>query len=262
MCRDRMIPMAHNPRHDEILALLKKYRQLSVTEFTTRLGVSKVTIRKDLTTLEEKGYVMRTHGGAILAENLNLLPGLSARRGERKGAKRAIAARAAELVREGDTVFVDAGSTGALMAALLVGSSVRVVTNSLEVMRVLSADPEITLVGLGGNFRQEAGSFIGPVTVEAIRHFEFDLAFLGSTGFSSRGTFSCQNIIESDVKKAAIAAAKRRVVLADSSKFEASAFSVFARPEDIDLLVTDSELPDAASLQAAGLDIISVEVEP
>jgi DeoR/GlpR family transcriptional regulator of sugar metabolism len=102
-----------------------------------------------------------------------------------------------------------------------------VVTNSLDIVNALADAESISLSNLGGSFRREAGSFIGPMTIEALKNLRFDIAFVGATGFTAGGDFLTQNTIEGSVKRAILEASQRRVILADSSKFEARAFAKF-----------------------------------
>ena len=253
--------MAFKERHAEILEILSRRKNVSVQSLTQRLEVSEVTIRKDLTLLEEQGKLMRTHGGAILSEDAERLRTLPLRRHENTDAKRAIARRAKALIREGDTIFLDAGSTCAALAAEIGNMSLRVVTNSIDVMIELSQASEIQMYALGGSYRSEAGSFIGPVAIEALGSFQIGTCFVGVTGISRDGKFSAQNTIEADLKRKAIECAERKVILADHTKFGQSAFAVFARAEDVDMLVTDSGFQKFQHLQQLGVDVLPAEEE-
>jgi len=248
--------MAFNERHSEILRILQRLKSVSVQTLTERLGVSEVTIRKDLSLLEEQGRLSRTHGGAVLSEDTERLRPMPVRRRENTRLKEAIALRARELVREDDTIYLDAGSTCAAFARQISRMNLRVVTNSIDVVLELADAPQISLVSLGGSFRAEAGSFIGPLAVQALRNFQIETCFLGATGISGDGRFSSQNLIEAQLKGAAIECSRRCVVLADHTKFGVSAFSVFAVAENVDVLVTDSGFAHAQTLEALGIEVL------
>ncbi len=250
--------MSINPRHDEILTLLHKLRFISVGQLTERLGVSTVTIRKDLTTLEEQGFLMRTHGGAKLAENRKIITALSHRKNLNRENKTRICEKAVKFVREGDSIFIDAGSTTAIFAEMLVGKSVRVITNSLDVMTILSNAHDIALVSIGGNYRKDGNSFIGPLAQENLRQFQITTCFLGTTAFNSSGIFSSQNLIESQMKRTILSVSSRKIILSDSSKYNAEAFSIFGRPEEIDILITDADFMESDSIGKTGIEIIKV----
>ena len=248
--------MKHIPRHEEILEILTKLRTATVPELTSRLGVSEVTIRKDLTLLEEMGFVIRSHGSARLAEDTRALSTITTRKKTNLEEKLKIGMKARTLIREGDTVYLDSGSTCLALAESIKDMSLRVITNSIDVMNVLIEEPGISLVSLGGNYRKEAGSFLGPLPIEALKNFQIETCFIGTTGFISRGIFSAQNILESQLKSQVIQVSKRRVILSDSSKYGKTAFSVFARANDVDVLITDNNLKDPEELLKLGIEIL------
>ncbi|TVR52595.1 MAG: DeoR/GlpR transcriptional regulator [Spirochaetaceae bacterium] len=224
--------------------------------------MSEVTIRKDLSILEEMGCLIRTRGGAQMAEDTRLLRPIETRQAERLAQKRAIARKARTLIAEGETIYIDAGSACLCLAREIRDMNLRVVTNSIDVMVELANRPAISLFSLGGSYRKEAGSFIGPIASEALKSFQIETCFLGTTGLSRRGVFSAQNIIESQLKQAVLSSSARRIVLADSSKYGRDAFSVFARAGDVDILVTDDEFEDAKNLNSFGIEVVIGEIVP
>ncbi len=249
--------MNHHPRHEEILKTLRRMRSVSVQELTVKLKVSEVTIRKDLTILEEMGYIFRSHGRASLAEDNNTLRTLSTRKSINTDNKRKLAVKAKTLIRDDDTIYIDSGSTCRLLAEEIKDMSLRVITNSLDVMNILAEIPGISLVSLGGNYRKEAGSFLGPIPIESLKNFQIETCFLGATGILERGIFSAQNIMESQLKQQVLSVSKRRVILADSTKFGVTAFSVFARAGDIDILITNEDFNKPEDLVKQGIEIVS-----
>jgi DeoR/GlpR family transcriptional regulator of sugar metabolism len=250
-----------NERCEAILTVMNRLKKVSVQELTQRFGVSEVTIRRDLSFLEERGKLIRIHGGAMLAEDEGRLRTISVRQTEHTAEKQAIGLKARELIRAGETIFIDAGSTCAAFARVLRDMELRVVTNSLDAILELVDSAGISLFSTGGSFRPEACSFIGPGALETIRGLQIETCFMGTTGFSSDGVFSSQNVIESQLKSAVIQASRRTVLLADHSKYGSAAFSVFARAEDIDVLVTDSELK-AEAVATLGMELVIAPVEP
>jgi DeoR/GlpR family transcriptional regulator of sugar metabolism len=237
--------------------MLSRLQRIDVQDLTEKLGVSEVTIRKDLSFLEERGKLVRVRGGARLAEDGQRLRTIDTRLGEQRAEKQAIAARALALVREGENIFIDSGSTCACLAGLLHDRELRVMTNSLDVLNELAAAPGISLLSTGGSFRPEARSFIGPTALANLKNFQIDTCFMGTTGFTAEGVFSSQNTLESQLKSAVIQASGRRVMLVDHSKFGKSAFSVFARARDIDVLITDAGFPGLEALRPLGMELLS-----
>ncbi len=250
--------MALIDRHEKILKIIELLRTVSVGDLKERLEVSEVTIRKDLTFLEDNGLIIRTHGGARLAQDANRMRNLNVRERENPGIKQAIARRAAQLIQEGDTVYLDSGSTCQALAEEIRDTrrSVRVITNALPIMNILAPAESVSLYTIGGSFRREAGSFVGPLSLANLEDYQIETGFVGATGFSMKGVFSSQNVIESRLKQAVLDSSRRRVVLADSTKADVRAFSVFARPGSVDILITDSGCPACANLADAGIEVI------
>lgn len=247
-----------NLRHERILAMLQSLRQMTVTELTTRLGVSSVTIRKDLSFLEENGLVVRSHGAARLAQDIVSIPSVSSRKSKHFEKKNLIASRALDFIHDGDTVCLDAGSTNVLLAEKLFDLNIRVATNSLQVVNTLAESPTVSIIMIGGSFRKEAGSFIGPISTGALSTLQFDIACVGTTGITPHGEFLAQNVIEGEVKRSILKSAKRRIILSDSSKFNASAFTKFAQADLVDILITDSDFPAAAEFARLGIEVLCV----
>ena len=248
--------MTNQERHDEILRIVSIRGQVSIQDLSKRLDVSEVTLRKDLSVLEASGFLVRTRGGAMAATKKEWIRPLELRRKEQQEAKQRIALKARDFIHEGDTIFLDSGSTTQELALHIKDMSLRVITNSLDVLIALQDAPEMLVFSLGGNFRKEAGSFIGPQTLEALRSFHIDTCFIGTTGFSTDGDFSSQNIYESDTKKQALGRSKRKIILADSSKYGTEAFSVFASVQDIHILISDTELAHKCDLTAFPCEVV------
>ena len=250
--------MALIDRHNKILKTVELLRTVSVQELKDRLDVSEVTIRKDLNFLEDQGLLLRTHGGARLSQDNSRMQTLNLRERENPELKRIIARRAASLINEGDTVFLDAGTTCQILAEKLKDDerSLRIITNALPIMNILADCGSISLYTIGGSFRREAGSFIGPLSLANLINYQIETGFVGTTGFSKNGIFSSQNIIESRLKKQVLASSKRRVILADSTKANIRAFSVFANPDDVDILITDSGCTYCHNLRKVGIEVL------
>lgn len=248
-------------RHEDILRILELRERVSVTELTERLGVSEVTVRKDLSLLEEHGYLVRTRGGARLAQDRAVLEPIDRRLASRAAVKRAIGRRAAEFVRAGETIFIDSGSTCLALARAVRRMDLRIVTNSLDVLDELADAGSIVLHATGGSFRREARSFIGPLAADAVRRFHLDRAFLGTSGLTIDGVFSSQNVIESEGKRAALGQAARVLVLTDASKIGQAAFSIFARPEQVHMVITNEGEAATRLRGATPFEVMTVSEE-
>lgn len=248
--------MSHNPRHDRITSLLQTLRTLSVSELSVRLGVSEVTVRKDLSILEERGLVARSHGRAALAQDIEPIAPVARRNEERAAAKEAIAAAAMRLISDGDIVALDAGSTTLAVARALLQRPVRIVTNSLPIAELYSGETDATLTLLGGSYRREAASFIGPITEQGIRTLRVDVALIGATAFTADGAFFCRNAVEGQTKHQLLTVARRRVIVADAAKFNAGGFARFADAEIVDVLISDTDFGSVDLFQTAGVEVL------
>ncbi len=253
--------MAHIPRHNQIIKILSRMRTVSIQDLRGRLNVSEVTLRKDLTFLEEMGTLIRTRGGARLAEDETQHKTLHVRETEHLAEKLSIVKEALKLINDGDTIYIDSGSTAVLLARALGSMTLRVVTNSITVINQISDAPGISLFSIGGSYRKEAGSFLGPIAVETLKNFQFETCFMGATGFNSRGIFSSQNIIESQLKNQVLQVSKRKVIITDSSKYNKNAFSVFARTGEIDILITDNNFTAEEDLGNLGIEVVKASIE-
>ncbi len=234
-------------RQSHIIQYIEQRLSVSVKELSDKFKVSSMTIRRDLDALEKRGLVVRVHGGVIIPK---MPPSL---REEVRAAmnvvqKSNIAEAAARLVKDGQTIFIDAGTTTVEMVNHLKNrQGLTVVTNSVKVLYALAESPGINLIGLGGAVFGGAWSFVGPLTETAIRHFHSELAFLGITSLSLEHGLTEVNYFEGDIKSLIIKQSQRVVLLADSSKFEKVSPHSVAALSDIDVIITDDCLPEELS---------------
>jgi DeoR/GlpR family transcriptional regulator of sugar metabolism len=243
-----------NERQLFILSHLSKYKETRVHDLTAQLGVSEVTVRRDLDRLQESGHLVRTHGGAIPAEDFNRLKPIRIRAQEHVREKTTLARFARTLIRENETVFLDAGTTAILLARELARMNIEVITNSLDVAVEL-ADTPVSVHSIGGNLRSESRAFIGPSATETLRKYRIDTCVLVPAGVTSDGSFSSQNVLESEVKRTALSVSSRKIALFDHSKYGVYAFSVFAYANEFDIVVADPEFAYAEQLETRGCEI-------
>ena len=254
-------------RREVILDLVRRTGAARVSELTATLGVSDMTIRRDLEALAREGLLEKVHGGATVTSSTNE-PGFEAKSLREKSEKLAIARRAAELVEEGSAVGLSAGTTTWTLAhELRQVPRLTVVTNSMEVADVLQHGPRTDqTVVLTGGTRTLSGALVGPVAVESLRTFNLDMVFMGVHGMDARAGFTTPNIQEADTNRALARAGRRLVVVADSTKWGVVGVSTFARLSEADLLVTDTGLPvgarDVLVEQVGDLVLASPEPRP
>jgi DeoR family transcriptional regulator, fructose operon transcriptional repressor len=226
-----------------ILEKLEQAQKVEVTELSKVLEVSEVTIRKDLQELEQLSLLKRVHGGAISVHRTKWNPSLENRLETQTDSKLAIAKAAIELIHDGDTLILDAGTTTLTLARHLRGRrrNLTIITNSLPVMAELS-NSDYDLIALGGMFRQHSLAMIGPLTVANLSKLHADTAFVGATAASLERGLCTPNIIEAETKAAMVKAASDRVALIDYSKLGQASLAPFASWSDIHALITDQPL--------------------
>jgi DeoR/GlpR family transcriptional regulator of sugar metabolism len=241
--------MLAQQRQAEIVARVRSEGAVRVADLVAELGVSDMTIRRDLEVLAERGLLAKVHGGATVARSGSTdEPGFAAKADLQRPEKMAMATRAAAMVRPGSAIGISAGTTTAELARRLVNiPDLTVVTNSVRVADVFyRADRPDRTVVLTGGVRTPSDALVGPVAVAAIRTLHPDVLFLGVHGMSQRAGFTTPNLLESDTNRAFVASAERLVVLADSSKWGTVGISSIASLADANVLVTDSGLPKDA----------------
>jgi DeoR/GlpR family transcriptional regulator of sugar metabolism len=234
--------LAHQ-RQELILDAVREHGGVRVADLVTRLGVSEMTIRRDIGELSRQGLVARVHGGAAALGRSSEEPGFVAKSSLRPDAKRAIARAAAELVEDGASVALSAGTTTAAVAdELRTVAGLTVLTNSPRVADVLH-DPGRTVV-LSGGVRTPSDALVGPVALASLRGLHVDVLFLGVHGLDPAAGLSTPNLLEAETNRTLMACASRVVVVADATKFGVVGLSSFAALDAVDVLVTDAELDD------------------
>jgi DeoR/GlpR family transcriptional regulator of sugar metabolism len=231
-------------RRSEIIRYLQENQRASTRRLSQLFDVSEVTIRHDLTTLEEQGWIARVHGGAEIALPLQGEQSFSERQRLHLAEKVSIARAAAGLIEAGDTLILDSSTTAFQLTPYLKElDRLRVVTNNLQVVAALSAAAGIELVLLGGVVRNETASVVGPPAEEMLDRLNADYGFFGAAGLTLERGLTDADMREAQVKRAMVRAASRVAILLDSSKFGQRAFATFATLAEVDHLFTDEGLP-------------------
>ena len=225
------------------IADLVRSQALSVEELATRLGVSGATIRRDLAQLAGAGVVTRVHGGAAPANGSEVDRPFDVVADDASDAKAAIARAAAELVRDGDVVLLDIGTTTRALARCLRGREVTVITPSLAVLDELRDDESTEVVLLGGTLRRRYHSLVGTLTEDSLRQVRGRIAFLGTSGVRGVDVLDTTSV-EVGTKRGLIVAAEEVVLLADHTKFPGTGSLRVCGLADIDVLVTDTAPTD------------------
>ena len=247
-------------RQQRIMAEARLAGRVEVASLAESLGVATETVRRDLTALEQRGSLRRVHGGAIPVERLELEPNLATRSSRLTDVKRRIAARVLDELPRGGTVLLDSGSTTQAVVHLLPPDlDLTVVTNSVAAAATLTTHPGVSLYLLGGRVRGVTGAAVGDWATAALDGLVVDVAVVGTNGVSAARGLTTPDQAEALVKAAMVRSARRVVVATDSSKAGDDHLHRFARLEEVDLVVTDTDLADdvAAELRAAGPEVVT-----
>ncbi|MEV0321128.1 DeoR/GlpR family DNA-binding transcription regulator [Streptomyces sp. NPDC050658] len=235
-----------------ILDEVRRRGGVRVNELTRKLGVSDMTVRRDLDALARQGVLEKVHGGAVpVAEASTHEPGFEAKSGLELSAKEDIARTAATLVAPGTAIALSGGTTTyALAHHLLDVPDLTVVTNSVRVADVFHSAQRTSgqrqgaaTVVLTGGVRTPSDSLVGPVADQAIGALHFDVLFLGVHGISAEAGLSTPNLAEAETNRRLVQSARRVIVVADHTKWGTVGLSSFATLAQVDTLVTDAGLP-------------------
>ena len=220
-------------RQDKVRQLLEEQGTVSVKEISDALGVSDMTIRRDLEELASLGEIERVHGAMLRHEYSH-----SEKRTKHAEEKLQIARRAVELIEEGSTIFLGTGTTVEQMASMLPACRLRIVTNSLSVFNLLESREDCDLCLVGGMYRRRTAAFVGPTAEDTLRALGIDAAFIGANGILD-GDVSTSNMDEGRIQQLAFSKADSRYLIADSSKIGKRDFYTFCRLDSLDAVVCE-----------------------
>ncbi len=227
-------------RRKSILALFETEEMVRTVELAEMLGVSIMTIRRDLNSLAEDGIVTLTHGGATLNRGSLFEHNMLYKQEILTEEKRRIGEFAASFVNEGDAVYIDTGSTPLRVAeSISEKKNLSVVSCSLSAQQVLAHAQGINLISTPGVFREKTYGFLGQLTCEFVRRFKFDAVFLGVEGIDVAHGISVQNITDGETKRALLNQGEKIIVVADYTKIGKSYFVTIAPLNQIDILITN-----------------------
>ena len=238
-----MIEFTPTPeRQKQILSLLARQGRLSVTEIVEQFSISEATARRDLESLASQGKVQRVHGGVIAVEQAPPELPILQREGEQAVEKSMIGQAAAELVNDGETVFLGSGTTVLETAKnLRERKNLTVITNSLPVLNALAGIKEITVVSLGGQLRESELSFIGHITEQALAEVRVDKVIMGARGLSFEHGLTNDYLQETLTDRAILKIGREVILVADHSKVNRVSTALLAPLSSMNTFVTDSK---------------------
>ncbi len=245
-------------RLEQILKLVSENERLDVNTLAEKLGVSRVTVRKDLDKLESKGFLRREHGFAVS----NSGDDLNVRLSVNYNIKFKIATKAAEFVDDGETVLIESGSTCALLAEALATykKNITIITNSFFIADRIRKYDNCKVILLGGEYQKSSQVTVGPLVKEMLKFFHVRFLFVGVDGFEDEFGFTGKDMMRTEVVSRMMAIADEVVVLTDSSKFlKAGNVSQF-KLGDINKIITDSNIPfdKETKISKSGVEIFKV----
>ena len=233
-------------RRKQLTEMVRSSGSVRIGEIAEFFGVSSETIRKDLIYLNDRGAVKKSFGGAVAVSEYRERP-VSGRSMENAGQKAAIALRALDFLSDGGVGFIDSGSTALEVAKLLhSGMDVALVTNSLAALNALTGKG-LDLHFVGGVFSDVTMATSGFWATNAVSTIKFDVALLGTSGFQSHSGPSVKTFPDAQMKQDVLKNSRKKIVLADSSKFVTNAVVQYAEWRDIDVLITDGGAPREAA---------------
>lgn len=246
-------------RNNQILEMLTEENKIEVADLATRLGVSQVTIRKDLDTLERQGIIIREHGSALLRSTDDI----NGRIAYHYEAKKKIAEKAAEMIADGDTLMIESGSCCALLAARLAETrqELTIITNSSFIADYLRGHPGIQVILLGGIYQQDARVQVGPMVRQGAENFYVDYFFIGTDGYSPRTGFSNRDQMRAQAVRDMAGQAEQVVVLTESEKFSRRGIVPLNLKERITTVITDGNIDQEARTSLEDHDINVIEVQ-
>ncbi|WP_234417506.1 MULTISPECIES: DeoR/GlpR family DNA-binding transcription regulator [Miniimonas] len=258
-------PLLADQRRALIRAQVAREGAVRVADLTESLGVSEMTVRRDIAALADEGVLARVHGGAV-ATRTAAEPAFAEKAERSFAEKAAIAQAVAALIEPGTSLGITAGTTTAAaaraIAALPHVATLSVLTNSLPATEaLLAADPRPALTVTGGEPTPSA-ALVGPLAEAACRDFHLDVLVLGVSGMSLAAGLTSPNTLEVATLQAFVAAAGRVVVAADSAKWGTAALRTIARWDAVDVLVTDDALPADAIEALGGVEVRTVSAHP
>lgn len=247
-------------RHKRILQEINEKGHVSVQSLAGAFAISHMTVRRDLDTLERKGYLFRTHGGAVKSEATNNLFSFNSRLARKSREKEYICRLAADFIESGDSISVDCGTTPYRLGTYIRNKrNLRIVSNSLPLVSELVNYPNIRINLIGGELNRERKATYGQAAEQNFRAYRTDKAFIGADGVSLQSGLSSYDEAEARVTCLMAHNAATVFLLCDSSKLESDSYLRFADISLFHYLITDKECPDdiLATYREAGIRVIN-----
>ncbi|MGE6632280.1 DeoR/GlpR family DNA-binding transcription regulator [Bacillus sp. NPDC077027] len=229
------------------IQLMKEYvfdqESASLDELVEHFGVSKNTIRRDVQSLVESGVLNKVYGG--VAVNHSTLVVYQDRKTRNLNKKQEIGQAAARFVEDGDVIFVDSGTTTLEILPFITDKQLTVVTNNVDFINQAISHPNLTIFSTGGMLERKTNSFVGFQSVERLKTYNMNKAFIASTGISIENGLTNSSPLETDIKRTVVTKSAMTFLMVDDSKFDQYALTTFCELKEIDVVVTNQQPPQA-----------------
>ncbi|MDD3337374.1 MAG: DeoR/GlpR family DNA-binding transcription regulator [Lachnospiraceae bacterium] len=235
-------------RKEKIVKFIEDKNAVTVDELCELFNVSEVTVRKDLNELSNAGLIIRTHGGAVKVKETAFEQSQKSKENESVKEKKLIAERAYEEIKDNETMILDAGTTTQELAKKIKSgpkTNLTVITNAFNIANELLGCEKVELIFVGGTVRAQILSCVGMFAEEALKNIHVDRAFLGVNNLSAEHGLTTPNMQECKVKKCMLDAARKKYVLADSSKFKTSSLYCISDFKELNLIITDNGVEES-----------------
>lgn len=228
-------------RHNTILEIITEHERVEVSKLADMVGVSRVTVRKDLDQLEAQGLILREHGYALISSQDDIANRLAFH----YDVKRKIAQSAAEQVKNGETVMIESGSCCTLLADELVHSKrdVTIITNSAFIANYVRKVPGAKIVLLGGDYQNDSQVMVGPITQKCVEEYFVDKIYVGTDGFNMRYGFTGNDRMRAETARDMTKQAANIIILTQSEKFSRQGVVGLFRTEEAGVVYTDEDIP-------------------
>jgi DeoR/GlpR family transcriptional regulator of sugar metabolism len=246
-------------RRRQIMCEIEQRGSVKINQLSEQFGVSAMTIRRDLDYLESEHKIVRTHGGAMLLHDKVQEYPHKIKFERNVEAKKAIAMQAVKLIGQGQSVIIDAGTTNFYLAKQLVHvKDVLLITNDVKIALELGDEEDLRILLTGGLLKQKVYSLEGHSGVSMLASLHADTAFIGCDAFDLEWGAMTSSLTKVTMKQAMLRSAQRKVLIADSSKFQQRALSTFASLEEFHVLITDHRIPNdfVETCQERGIEVI------
>jgi DeoR/GlpR family transcriptional regulator of sugar metabolism len=253
-----MLPIA---RKSKIKEIITEKKSVTVSELSKSFKVTEETIRKDLQTLEEEGFLTRTYGGAYVSDGVENDVDVTLREHIHIEGKQKIASQCLNYINNGDSIFLDASTTSLYIAESLKSKRLTVTTNSIKIIEHLGNNPNIKLIIIGGRIEQPSMSALGRNAESNMNNYFFDAAFISCRALSMQHGITDSNELQAEIRKIAIEHSNKAFLVADYTKFDRTAFTKICDYKAIDTLIVDRALTDDWKSFLRSYDVNLIECE-